>query len=389
MKKLISVFITVFLLISLVSCGGSNSNSGKDNPDSSGDSGDGPIYVGVMDAFSGDKAMSGMYAKEAAEMFVTDINEKGGVLGRELVVVYEDDQGNETFATNAFQKITSDYDLSGIVLTKYSSVALAVEPFLDDTGVPAICSGSSQKIATTDSNYLYATRKAEEEAAVSYAKGCEAVGMTKVSILHCPDATGTGLAPLITKELESLGIEVLSVQQFGADEKNFAPYIAKMVADGSDGIVAIAQQTEAALIMTSVSEANLGIPHMGSSSFCQQTAISNAGKSANDWYSVTAWSPNISTEPAKSWVERYTKLYDHAPDMGSTLTYDALSIFCEAIEKCGSADPEKVNEEIRKMQEFAGIASVYSYSEGSSMLATTEFLVQIQDEKSIIIDTLK
>lgn len=394
MKKLIALLLAVLMVFSLAACGSEENpaaeeSSASDAPAAENVASDEPIIIGLMDAFSGDRAMSGMYAKEAAEMFIADINAAGGVLGRELVVVYEDDQGNEAFATNAFQKITAENELSGIVLTKYSSVDLAVEPFLDEAGVPAICCGSSQKIADTESEYLYSTRKSERDASVSYAKACEAAGMTKVCILHCPDATGTGLSPLIAEQLEKLGIEVLSIQQFGADEKSFAPYIAKMVAEGCDGIVSVAQQTEAALIMVAVAEADLDIPCVGHSAFCQQTAINNSGEACNGWYSVTAWSPNITTEPAKSWVERYISLYDHAPDMSSALTYDAMSIFCDAMERCGSSDPEDVKNAIREIKDFEGLASIYTYNEGLSMLATSEFLCKIENQQSIVLEMLK
>lgn len=71
------------------------------------------------------------------------INANGGVMGRAIELVYEDDQGAEAAATNAFQKITSEYDLAAICLNKYSSVVLAMEQFVADEGIPAICCGSS------------------------------------------------------------------------------------------------------------------------------------------------------------------------------------------------------------------------------------------------------
>ena len=98
-----------------------------------------PIYIGVLDAFTGDRASSGDYAKEGADLAMEHINAKGGVLGRKLELIYEDDQGNESAATNAFQKITAEHDLAAVCLSKYSSIVLAMEQFVADEGIPAIC----------------------------------------------------------------------------------------------------------------------------------------------------------------------------------------------------------------------------------------------------------
>lgn len=388
MKKILALILVLCMGLSLAACGKTedpDSNGGNDGLDT-----DNPIYIGLLDAMTGDRAMSGMYAKEGAEMFVEYINANGGVLGRELVVVYEDDQGNETMATNAFQKITSEYELSAIVLNKYSSVVLAMEEFLREEEIPGICCGSSVKIADSTNPWLYSTRKSDYGAGESVANAAaNLLDMTKVAILHAPDALGTGMAPVVIENLESQGVEVVSVQQFSADEKNFAPYIAKMIDSGCDGIVAIAQQTEAALIMSAVADAGLDIPCIGNSAFCQQTAIDNAGDSCNGWYSVTSWSPTVSEEPAKSWVEAYEAKYDHAPDMSSVLTYDALAIFCWAIEECGSDDPADINEQLQKLNGFEGLAATYSFTSGTRMLADTEFLTVIEDQKSKIIEVIE
>jgi ABC-type branched-chain amino acid transport systems, periplasmic component len=398
MKKSLALLVALCLLFACVACGAppapaANSPAPADPASTPAEAGldkDNPIYIGLLDAMTGDRAMSGMYAKEGAEMFVEYINANGGVLGRELVVVYEDDQGNETVATNAFQKITSEYDLSAVVLNKFSSVVLAMEEFLKDEGIPGIACGSSVKIADSENPYLYSTRKSDYGAGESVANACaNLLGMTKVAILHAPDALGTGMSPVVERVLAEQGVEVVSVQQFSADEKNFAPYIAKMINSGCDGIVAIAQQTEAALIMSAVADAGLDIPCIGSSAFCQQTAINNAGEACNGWYSVTSWSPTVTEEPAAGWVAAYEAKYGHAPDMSSVLSYDALAIFAWAIEACGSDDPAAINAQMEKLSDFQGLAATYSFTPGTQMLADTEFLTVIENMESIVVEIIK
>ena len=133
MKKLIAMLLALVMILSLAACG---AKPAAEAPSAE------PIKIGVLDAFTGDRASNGEYSKEGADLAMKHINEAGGVLGRQIELVYEDDQGNETVATNAFQKIVSEHDLAAICLNKYSSVVLAMEQFVAEEGIPAIACGS-------------------------------------------------------------------------------------------------------------------------------------------------------------------------------------------------------------------------------------------------------
>lgn len=217
---------------------------------------------------------------------------------------------------------------------------------------------------------------------------CKSVGATKVAILHSPDALGTGITPVIEQTLADNGIEVVSVQQFTNDEKNFAPYMAKIKDSGCDMLVAIAQTNEAALIMKTVKDAGLGIPCIGNSAFAQSSTLSNASNEASDgWYSVTAFSYKATAPKTAEWVERYNEKYGRNPDMTSATTYDALSLICNAIETVGTDDPAAINEQLHKLDGFEGIASDYAY-QGTPMLAVSEYVIQIQNGEAIVIDRI-
>ena len=145
MKKTLATLLAATMLLSLVACGGNNtSQNNGGNVGNAGTPGttdgvdyENPIYIGVVDAFTGDRASNGDYSKEGADMAMNEINASGGVMGRAIELVYEDDQGTEAGGTNAFQKIVSEYDLAAICLNKFSSMVLAMEQFVADEGIPA------------------------------------------------------------------------------------------------------------------------------------------------------------------------------------------------------------------------------------------------------------
>ncbi len=384
MKKALALLTVAIMMFSMVACGsGNNGNGGNGGSGDGGDSSD-PIYIGVIDAFTGDKASNGEYSKEGADMAMNEINEAGGVMGREVVLVYEDDQGTEAGGTNAFQKIVSENDLAAVCLNKYSSMVLAMEQFVAQEGIPAICCGSSVNIESSTTPNLFSTRKSDSGSGVTIANWCNELGMTKVAILHAPDALGTGMTPVIEAAFEELGIEAVSVQQFATEEKNFAPYVAKIIDSGCDGIIAIAQQQEAGLIMAAIDEAGIDVPCIGNSAYAQQVAIETSGGACDGWYSVTAFSPTATNEPTASWIADYQELYGRLPDMTSACMYDAVKLFCAAMEENQSTEWEDTIEWLKGLDGYEGVCSTYTYN-GTPMLSSSEYIVQINGTTSEVV----
>ena len=384
MKKALALLTVAIMMFSMVACGsGNNGNGGNGGSGDGGDSSD-PIYIGVIDAFTGDRASNGEYSKEGADMAMNEINEAGGVMGREVVLVYEDDQGTEAGGTNAFQKIVSENDLAAVCLNKYSSMVLAMEQFVAAEGIPAICCGSSVNIESSTTPNLFSTRKSDSGSGVTIANWCNELGMTKVAILHAPDALGTGMTPVIEAAFEELGIEAVSVQQFATEEKNFAPYVAKIIDSGCDGIIAIAQQQEAGLIMAAIDEAGIDVPCIGNSAYAQQVAIETSGGACDGWYSVTAFSPTATNEPTASWIADYQELYGRLPDMTSACMYDAVKLFCAAMEENQSTEWEDTIEWLKGLDGYEGVCSTYTYN-GTPMLSSSEYIVQINGTTSEVV----
>ena len=384
MKKALALLTVAIMMFSMVACGsGNNGNGGNGGSGDGGDSSD-PIYIGVIDAFTGDKASNGEYSKEGADMAMNEINEAGGVMGREVVLVYEDDQGTEAGGTNAFQKIVSENDLAAVCLNKYSSMVLAMEQFVAQEGIPAICCGSSVNIESSSTPNLFSTRKSDSGSGVTIANWCNELGMTKVAILHAPDALGTGMTPVIEAAFEELDIEAVSVQQFATEEKNFAPYVAKIIDSGCDGIIAIAQQQEAGLIMAAIDEAGIDVPCIGNSAYAQQVAIETSSGACDGWYSVTAFSPTATNEPTASWIADYQELYGRLPDMTSACMYDAVKLFCAAMEENQSTEWEDTIEWLKGLDGYEGVCSTYTYN-GTPMLSSSEYIVQINGTTSEVV----
>ncbi len=112
---------------------------------------------------------------------------------------------------------------------------------------------------------------------------------------------------------------------------------------------------------------------MGSTTFCSEIVIENAGDAANGWYSASDWTPTVQDEPGKSFVDEYTKLYNKKPDLPAQCAWDSAVLIKAAIEAGNSADPKSINENIKKLKDVKSVASIYSPNADDHICATAQF----------------
>ena len=113
MKRILSLVTVLFVLFSAVAA------YGEAAPE--------PITIGVITTLTGEKAMIGEYTQSSCELAIEEINAAGGILGRPVAVIYEDDQGTDAGAVNAFNKLASDSTIVGVIGSNSSTRNLAIE----------------------------------------------------------------------------------------------------------------------------------------------------------------------------------------------------------------------------------------------------------------------
>ncbi|MGI6161584.1 MAG: ABC transporter substrate-binding protein [Christensenellales bacterium] len=347
----------------------------KDNPYDKSDK----IVIAVVSSMTGERAQNGIFAKEAMDLWADQVNSEGGIIGKTVEVVYEDDQSLESSAANAYQKVLSRGDVNAVILSTFSAFTLAIEPYVLEYGVPTFTGGSSVKIPELKNDFLWQIRYSDGLAGVTMARASvQNLNMKKPALMHSTDSFGQGLADATKAELLELGIAESDILDLGysVGEKNYAPMLAQIKDAGCDGLIAIGHQVEGSLIVSQVATAGLNLPLMGSTTFCSEIVIENAGEAANGWYSASDWTPTVQDEPGKSFVEEYSARYNRKPDLPSQCAYDSAILIKAAIEAGESADPKSINENIKQLKDVKGVASIYSPNADDHICATTQFLTK-------------
>lgn len=286
MKKLIALLLACLMVLTMVACnpqqnptdppktpGTPTEPAGNDTPNDPAE----PIRLGVVSTFSGSNSGHGEYCKEGVELWLDQVNANGGILGRPVEIVYEDNGETNQEYQNAFIKMLSENHVSAIYSNGFSDQVTLVSPDVESYGIPFLAGNSSQACLDSGFEYYWMLRLSDAIVSPTMAKACaDLLEMKNVAVLQVNDSYGDGMADYVISSLEDLGVNVVLRQSFDAEEVQFNSYLAQVQAANVDGIVAIAHQDQAALLMMQIDALGFDVPLMGCSQFATSLAIDTA-----------------------------------------------------------------------------------------------------------------
>lgn len=384
MKRLIALALALSMAFAMVACGGNTTNNGG-NTGNAGNTGNGgtgngenvsgeTVKIGLVTAVTGSNSLVGEEAQEGAQLAVDEINAAGGVNGQNLELVIADEVDNLEMSVLATQELLANDEIVGIIGSMYSTYNIAAMPSVAEVGMPYLAMGSSSGVSNEKNAYTWQDRPLDTaQGAVLADYVVNTLGCKNPAIMHSTQSALQSLADQTIAAFQNLGVEIgdSNIFAFPEDESNYSPYISQVMDGDYDCLIAMSNQAPSAVICQQVQAAGLTsdmMPLVGSTSFCSNVCITNAGDAANGWYSISDWCPGGSNEVAAAFEEAYTTAYPHREisDLAAVCVYDAVYILAEAMKIAGTnTDREAINAAMEQV-EFQGAISYFKYNEDHS-----------------------
>lgn len=348
-----------------------------------------PIKVGAVLSVTGANGPLGDPEKKVLEMEVDKVNKAGGINGRKLEMVIEDDESDATKAVAALNKLVKVDKVCAIIGSSGSTPTLAMKPMTAKEKIPQICLAAGNQITKTDYKWIFRTAHNETyvfEKAIDYFSST--LKVKKLAILHDSNAYGQGGADTIKQIAPGKGMTIVATEKYDSTATDVTTQLTSIKAANPDCIIIWGTNPVPAVAVKNMKQLGMNIPVLGSQGIANAKFIELAGDAANGVVFPAVWvlvpSDVPSNSPQKpaidSLVKDYTAKYGAAPNSFAGHAWDAFHILVKAMETAGS-DKSKIRDQIEKTKGFAGVDGVFNYSATNHDGVNTKDLVIIKIEK--------
>ena len=321
------------------------------------------IKVGMALPVSGPTADLGKYALMGAKIALDRINKSGGVLGKQVELVTEDNQSSNPGAVLAFSKLAGQPDIVAFLGPVLSTQTHAMAPDILTTGKPVCFGGTDPTLTKMGNPWLFRFRPNDSYSGrVIASYGVETLGKKNWAIAHSTDAFGTSGFKALSAALDKIGAKVLTDQGYPNQSQDFTPVVLAIKSSGADIIGSYSLENDLAILARQLRQLGVTLPWVGSASIVTRAALKLAGPALWGTYGVADYAIDSSPE-AKEFARLYTAVSKIQPDQNSAWTYDAIGVLCASINKAGSTDPGKIRDAILSTKGYKGAEGEYNFDE--------------------------
>ena len=294
-----------------------------------------PIKIGVAEALSGGAAQYGISIRNGFQMAADEINAAGGVNGRQLELVIEDEQGKKDEAINAFKKLIFQDKALMLFGPTLSNSAAAADPIAQAAHIVVFGTSNTADGITTIGDHVFRNSVTEADVLpVTIKVAAKVAKIKKVAVLYGNDDVFTKSGyDAFKKALDDDKMPVTTTETFAKGDVDFKAQLTKIKATNPDAVVLSALIAEGAPIMVQARQLGLNVPFIGGNGM-NSVKVFDLAKGASDGLWVgSPWSIENRTPENNSFIIAYTKRYSAPPDQFAAQAYDAMHIATAAMKK--------------------------------------------------------
>ena len=375
-KLLCGVLASAMAFSVLAGCGG-NSEGGADSE---------VIKIGGIGPLSGPNSTYGISVKEGADLLAEEINAAGGINGKKVEFIFEDDQSDNTVAASAFNKLVDKDGVCAILGGVTSGTTLAIAPNSTNKKIPMITpTGTEPTITNVGGDFMFRgcfVDSFQGEILAKYTK--ENLGKTTAAVLYNSSSDySKGIANAYKETLEKNGGQVVEFLSYGSDkETDFKAQLTKIKSANPDVIILPDYYNVVGLIAKQARDMGITSQFLGGDGWESEELTKIGGTAVDGAIYINHYYAEDTDENVKNFVDSYTKKYNKTPDCFAALSYDTAKILVKAIEKANSTDGTAIRDALAGM-EINSVTGNIKFNEERSAVKSAAIIKINGDKKEL------
>jgi branched-chain amino acid transport system substrate-binding protein len=299
-----------------------------------------PLVIGVAEALTGPAAQYGVPIRQGFELAAEEINAAGGVQGRTLQLVIEDEQGRKDQAISVFKKFIFRDRALLLFGPTLSNSMFAAGPVANAAHVVAFGTSNTASGITAIGPWIFRNSPMEQDVApVTLAHAVEHYHARKVAFIYGNDDAFTRSAyDVFRQAAERSHLEIVGAETYAKGDVDFKAQLTKIRAAGPDLMICPCLAEEGANILLQSRALGLRAPFVGGNGFNSPRLFEIAGEAAEGTVVGSPWFDGSGTPANQKFQDGFRRRYQSAPNQFAAQAYDALLIVAEALRHVAISD---------------------------------------------------
>lgn len=315
----------------------------------------GPIRIGVVTPLSGTYAGIGQQVKWGLDLAAAQINAAGGVAGRKLELIYEDEEANPAVATQKAEKLFQVNKVDFLTGTVNSGSTLAVGQVAERNGKLIATTVSFSDSITTDKcspNVFRVNARAGMQSAALAEWLVKEKPQANVFYLGPDYEMGRSTVAAFKAAAEAKGAKTVGEVYAPLDNKDYSPFFGQVRSSRPAVIYTSVAGNDTVRLFTQMAEFGLGrnLQIVGASGTVTSQNLAAIGKAADGFVTGVGYSPSIDSAENRKFVAEFEAATRSKPDLYGADSYGVLFFYKAAVEKAKSTDTDKVRQAMRGLQ---------------------------------------
>ena len=336
MKKIVAGCIVALLIVSMVFAGGKKEDENT-------------IKIGGIAPLSGAVAVYGVECTNGVNLAVEEINAAGGINGKKIVYIAEDDEGDPAKSVNAYKKLTTQDGIRMIIGSLTSGCTIALTASAQAQGVIQIAPAATAEAVTDAGNYIFRTCFIDPfQGSIGGKFAAVNLGKKNAAILYdIGNDYSVGLQENFVKEFTKNGGSIVAMESYSTGDKDFNAQLTKIKAANPDVVYLPDYYGTVALIAKQLRNQGINTPIIGADGWDGLT--DNAGDEVLNGFYSNHYAADSSDPAVKAFVKNFKAKYNKEPNAFAALGYDSMYLLKDAILKAGTTDAKAVREALEKI----------------------------------------
>lgn len=347
---------------------------------------EGEIVIGEYSSLTGSEGTFGQSTHDGIMLAIDEINAAGGIDGRKIRVITEDDQSKAEEAANAVTKLISQNNVIAVLGEVASSNSLAAAPICQANKVPMITPSSTNERVTQVGDYIFRMcfiDPYQGEAMANYLT--KEVGTKRAAVLvDVKSDYSTGLAANFEKTFVANGGQIVGKQSYAKGDSDFRSQLTAIKATNPEVIFVPGYYNDIGQIAIQARDLGMKQPLAGGDGWESPKLIEIGGKALEGSFYSNHYHVDDPSPAVRDFVQKYQQRYGVRPDSLAALAYDSARVLADAIKRAGTTDGPKLRDAIAATKNFAGVTGMITLGPDRNPIGKKLVVLEVKDGTTVL-----